>query len=107
MTCTGGLTCAAYGAYQAATLPAGSSFTCTGTTACACTQSILSTSTDSGTYSTTGSDIVVTSAVSGTTTSEGYCVQGSTLHLITVDPTMPTGPGGMAAIVKDIVGQKQ
>jgi hypothetical protein len=36
----------------------------------------------------------------------GYCVQGSTLHLITVDPSMSTGPGGQATIVKDIVGQK-
>jgi hypothetical protein len=106
-TCTGGLTCAAYGEYQAATLPAGASFTCTGTTACACTQSILNTSTDSGTYSTTGSNVVITSAVTGTTNSGGYCIQGSTLHLVTVDPTMNTGPMGQATIAKDVVAQKQ
>ncbi len=106
-TCTGGLTCAAYGEYQAATLAAGASFTCTGTTACACTQAILSTSTDSGTYSTTGTNLVITSAVTGTTTSGGYCVQGSTLHLVTVDPTLNTGPMGQPTIVRDVVAQKQ
>ncbi len=106
-TCTNGLTCAGYGAYQAATLTPGATFTCTGTTTCACTQSILSTTTDSGTYSTTGSNVIVTSAVSGTTTVGGYCVQGSTLHLVTVDPTTSNGPMGQATISKDVTAQKQ
>jgi hypothetical protein len=29
------------------------------------------------------------------------------LHLVTVDPSMNTGPGGQATIAKDVVGQKQ
>ena len=107
VACTNGMTCVDYGLYQAAELPTGESFTCTGTTACVCTESILNTSADSGTYSTTGSNVVITSAVSGTTTSGGYCVQGSTLHLVTVDSTMNTGPMGQATIEKDVVGQKQ
>ncbi len=106
-TCTSGLTCVDYGAYQSATLPAGESFTCTGTTLCVCTQSVLSTTTDSGTYSTTGSNVVLTSAVSGTTNSGGYCVQGSTLHLVTVDPTTNNGPMGQATITRDVTAQKQ
>ena len=69
--------------------------------------SILSTSTDSGTYSTTGTDVVLTSAVTGSTNSGGYCVQGSTLHLVTVNPTINTGPMGQATIAKDVVAQKQ
>jgi hypothetical protein len=107
VACAGGLTCLDYGVYQAATLPAGSSFTCSGTAACVCTELILTTTTDSGTYSTAGSDVYLTSAVTGTSNSGGYCVQGSTLHLITIDPTMNTGPGGQPTIVKDVVAQKQ
>jgi hypothetical protein len=107
VSCTNGMTCVDYGLYQAASAPTGESFTCTGTAACVCTVSILNTSADSGTYSTVGSDVVITSAVTGATSSGGYCVQGSTLHLVTVDPTMNTGPMGQPTIAKDVLGQKQ
>ena len=67
------------------------------------TEAAAGTATDNGTYATTGSNISITSALTGATSSGGYCVQGSTLHLITLDATMNTGPMGGATINKDVI----
>jgi hypothetical protein len=106
-TCTNGLTCADYGIYQAAYLPPGTTFSCTGTTTCTCTESTTKSGSDTGTYVLSGSNATLTSTTTGTTSTNGYCVQGSTIHLITVDTTMHTGPNNQATIATDIVAQKQ
>jgi hypothetical protein len=105
-SCTGGMTCAAYGAYVQAGINTGT-FICTGTTTCSCTQTAVANVVDSGTYSLSGNNIVLTSASGGTTMTGAYCVQGGTLHLVTVDTTMNMGPMGQATIDKDVTAQKQ
>jgi hypothetical protein len=37
----------------------------------------------------------------------GYCVQGNTLHIISLSSTMSAGTMGTAAITSDVVAQKQ
>jgi hypothetical protein len=106
-SCLTGETCDYFASMFATELPAGATFTCTGSAGCSCTEAALVTNDDNGMYGTTGSNLVITSAVSGQTQTGGYCVQGSTLHLITVDATMHTGPMGGATINKDIVAVKQ
>jgi hypothetical protein len=103
-TCTSGLSCADYASYEQLILN-DPSFVCTGTTSCGCTQQSTSNSTNSGTYTLSGTDLNL-NASTGATATLGYCVQGSTIHLMSIDPTMHTGPGGQATIAKDIVGQK-
>jgi hypothetical protein len=104
-SCSGVTTCAALGAYVQASISAGT-FTCTGTTTCSCTQTVLANVVDTGTYSTAGNNLVLTSASSGTSMTGSYCVQGSTLHLVTIDATMNMGPMGQATIDKDLTAQK-
>ena len=105
ISCTSGLSCSDYGIYMSATM--GTPLSCSGTTSCMCTQSQATTSsTDTGTYTLSGSNLNITSSAGGAGTI-GYCVQGTTIHLITVDGTMHTGPGGQATIVKDTVAQKE
>jgi len=70
---------------------------CTGSGSCTCTVTGATTEATTGTYTTTGTDMVLTSATGGTDGGP-YCVQGSTLHLLTVDTTM-----AMAKIQSDIV----
>jgi hypothetical protein len=106
-SCLSGSTCDYFGSQIQAGLGAGQTFTCTGTSNCSCTQGLLTNIADSGSYGSAGSNLVLTSTVSGTTSTGGYCVQGSTLHLVTVDATMSTGPGGGPAINQDVVAQKQ
>lgn len=105
-TCLAGETCDYFASMFQGQLPANTTFTCTGSSACTCTEAASGTADDNGTYALSGSNISVTSAVSGSTSSGGYCVQGSTLHLITLDATMHTGPMGGATINKDVILQK-
>jgi hypothetical protein len=106
-TCTSGTTCAAFGAGVAAQLDTGETFVCTGTTTCGCTETAASVTTDNGTYSAGGTSLSLISALTGNGESGGYCVQGSTLHIITVDTTMNMGPMGQATIDEDITATKQ
>ena len=63
---------------------AASVVTCVGTTTCACSQSAWSPRTVvTGTYTTAGTTIQLTSSATDATTSS-YCVQGGLLHLMTV-----------------------
>jgi len=105
-SCAGGMTCGQLGASVQTSLNSGT-FSCTGTTTCSCTQTVLPSVVDTGTYSTTGDIVTITNASAGTAMSGGYCLQGSTLHLVTVDATMNTGPVGQPTIDKDITAQKQ
>ena len=70
---------------------------CSGSSSCTCTLTGVSTESTTGTYTTAGTNMTLTSATGGTDGGP-YCVQGSTLHLLTVDTTMP-----MAKIQSDIV----
>jgi hypothetical protein len=107
ISCTQGLSCAQYGAYLASLRSTGTSLSCTGTSTCVCQETITENDSDSGTYVLSGSNATITSNSTGTPSTNGYCVQGSTIHLITVDPTMSTGPNHQATIVSDVVGHKQ
>lgn len=107
LSCANGTTCAEFGSTIQQSLPAGETFNCTGTSACTCTETATSDTVDTGTYSTAASNLALTSASGSGSINGGYCVQGSTLHLITVDTTMNMGPMGQATIDKDITAQKQ
>ena len=102
-SCLNGETCDYFASMFQGQLPANTTFSCTGSSACTCTEAAAGAATDNGTYALTGSNISITSAVTGATSSGGYCVQGSTLHLITLDATMMTGPMGGATINKDVI----
>jgi hypothetical protein len=81
------------------------SFVCSGTSSCVCILQSTSNSTNTGSYTLSGTDLNLNTSTGGTATL-GYCVQGSTIHLMSIDPTMHTGPGGQATIARDIVGNK-
>lgn len=102
-SCLTGETCDYFASMFQNQLPANVTFTCTGSSACSCTEVAAGTASDNGTYALTGSNISITSAVSGATSSGGFCVQGSMLHLITLDATMNGGPMGGATINKDVI----
>jgi hypothetical protein len=106
LSCTQGLSCADYGAYLAALASPGTSIACSGTSSCTCIQTSTEGGTVSGTYVLSGGDITLTNST-GSSSTAGFCVQGSTIHLITVDPTMHTGPGNQATISSDVIGLKQ
>ncbi|MGA7124463.1 MAG: hypothetical protein WBY94_30455 [Polyangiaceae bacterium] len=75
---------------------------------CNCSASASSpTTSDSGTYSISGTTVTITSANGGTASMEGYCVQGNTLHILSLSSTMSAGAMGMATITSDIVAQRQ
>jgi hypothetical protein len=105
--CVAGQTCADFAAPFAAQLPVGETFTCAGSAACLCTETVAANTTDSGTYALTGANgVTLTSTSGGAAMTGNFCVQGSTLHLITLDTTMDTGPMGQATIDKDVTAQK-
>jgi hypothetical protein len=107
MSCIGGQTCDQWATIQS--LTQGAAFACgDSSTNCVCTETFSDSSSDNGTYTVSGSNIYITSGVTGATSEIGYCIQGdSTIHFITVDPNMHTGPGGQATIFKDTVAQRQ
>jgi len=107
LSCTGGEDCLTYGTYLSLLQSPGTTISCSGTTACTCAQTTSSSLSDSGTYVLSGSNATLTSSTTGSPSTNGYCVQGSTIHLIVVDPTMSTGPNHQATIVSDLVGHKQ
>jgi len=96
-SCLMGQTCAALNTALQAQMTAGQSVSCAGSGSCNCTFNIISTDAETGTYTTAGTEMALTSAA-GSTSGGPYCVQGSTLHLLTVDTSMP-----MATIQSDIV----
>ena len=83
------------------------SFTCGGSGSCSCRFTLKPTTTsDSGTYSTSGTTMALT-ATSGGIDGGDYCVQDKTLHLVSVDRTTNMGPMGQATIEADVTYSKQ
>lgn len=64
---------------------------CSGSSSCTCTFTLApQTTSESGTYTTSGTTITTTDSTGATSSSE-YCVQGSELHMLQVDMTMAMG----------------
>jgi hypothetical protein len=104
MTCLTGQTYAQYATaleQQSGTLSA----SCSGTTTCACTLSSQQVNDESGTYTSSGTTLTLTSTA-GTSATGDYCVQGTSLHLVDVDTTSNLGPNGQATIDDDSVFTK-
>jgi hypothetical protein len=79
------------------------SVSCSGSGSCTCAiVGTLDVENSAGTYATAGTTLTLTAASGGNGDSGPYCVQGSTLHLVTVDMSM-----AMAKITGDIVLTKQ
>jgi hypothetical protein len=77
-----------------------SSFSCTGSTDCNCTLTQAAPQMESGTYTTSVTEVTMTPDGGGDASSSPYCVQGSTLHIVTLDSNDST------KIAADIVGTK-
>lgn len=73
---------------------------CAGSSSCTCTITGVQTEAETGTYTTAGTEMTLTDSA-GSLDGGPYCVQGSTLHLLTIDTTMP-----MATIQSDMVFTK-
>jgi hypothetical protein len=93
--------CADFEAQTQASLKAGETIACTGTTTCSCTESVgPKIETDNGTYEATGTNVAYTSAVTGTTERGSYCVEGSRVHFVALKT------GAANSIASDVVGTK-
>jgi hypothetical protein len=79
-----------------------STATCTGTSTCTCDYSgTLSLPTATGTWSTSGTTLVLDNG-----TGDPYCVAGNRLHVMTIAPTA-MGPTGEPLTIGALVGTKQ
>jgi len=100
------LTCADVDAQFQAIVTLGTDFqaaSCSGASTCTCTLTLTpQTITRQGTYQTTGTNLTLM-ASDGSTDGGAYCVQGDTLHLITVGTTMNMGTMGAVTIDSDIL----
>jgi hypothetical protein len=77
--------------------------TCSGSGSCTCAiVGTLDIENSAGTYATAGTTLTLTATSGGNGDSGPYCVQGSTLHLVSVDMSM-----AMAKITGDIVLTRQ
>jgi len=106
-SCAGASPCRDWATIQS--LTAGAAYSCgENTTSCLCTETFSDSSSDNGTYNIGAGHLFLTSSVTGVQSDVGYCIQGggSTIHFITVDPSMHTGPGGGPTIFKDVVATK-
>ena len=79
---------------------------CTGDTTCACQMSLGGTTTETGSYSVMGTALETSPSggVGGGVTS--YCVTGTRLHFISIDPSGAVGPTGEPRIGSDTVLQR-
>jgi hypothetical protein len=75
-------------------------------TACVCNEMVVLDSAETGTYATSGTALTTTPAGQAATTDQ-YCVQGTALHDILVDMTMPMGGIGTVKVAGDFVLTKQ
>lgn len=78
---------------------------CTGAATCACSLVESASSSEAGTYTTSGS-ILQTVNADGTATQTDYCVRGTRLHFINLDTDAPR-PEGEAAIASDTVLERR
>ena len=87
LSCTTFATCADLQADRATSMPTWV-VTCTGTTTCDCIATIsVPGKAVTGTYTTSGTNVVMTDSGSTDPRTDAYCVQGNTLHLMSVSPT--------------------
>jgi hypothetical protein len=102
-SCLGATTCDQLAAgLQGALADAGVSAACTTSAlGCVCTVSGSALAIDtSGTYTTSGTNVTTTPTTGGTSSTSGYCVQGSTLYIL-------NAPGMTGGGASEIVAQKQ
>jgi hypothetical protein len=100
-SCLTGVTCSAIEQLFASYFGGNdSSFSCTGSSDCNCTLTQSAPQMESGTYTTSGTEVTMTPDGGGAASSSPYCVQGSTLHIVTLDSNDST------KIAADIVGTK-
>jgi hypothetical protein len=65
---------------------------CAGSSSCTCTFALApQTTSETGTYTTSGAMITTTDNLGTASAPTSYCVQGNELHMLTVDMTMPMG----------------
>jgi hypothetical protein len=104
-SCLGGASCADVNtAIQSMVGTAGiTSATCSGSGSCTCAiAGTVDVENSAGTYATADTTLTLTASSGGNGDSGPYCVQGSSLHLITIDMSM-----AMAKITGDIILAKQ
>ena len=99
-TCVAGITCAEFGVMLEESFGPTETFTCTGASDCTCTEAGITNENNSGSYEITGTNVVHTSAAGNGTSTNGYCVQGSTFHLMKLDATATNGIRVAAVAVK-------
>src|SRR5262249_32307723 len=68
--------------------------------ACACYLTQQTTTSEGGTYAVSG-QVLETVKADGTKTDTDYCVADGRLHLVIVDTSSNTGPGGQATVAAD------
>jgi hypothetical protein len=104
-SCLQGQSCAEVNAAIQATVGTDgiTSAACSGSGSCTCAVAgTVDVENSAGTYATAGTTLTLTATSGGNGDSGPYCVQGSTLHLVSVDMSM-----AMAKITGDIVLNKQ
>ena len=101
-SCLMGQSCAVVNALIQAEVGTGgiTAASCSGSSSCTCTITGVQTEAATGTYTTAGTEMTLTDSA-GALDGGPYCVQGSTLHRLTVDTTTP-----MATIRSDMVFTK-
>ncbi len=98
--CLQGLSCSALNAlFQYETGgTTGATISCTGSSSCTCVISAPQTTSEDGTYTTSGTTLTTTPG-SGGSAAQPYCVDGSTLHIISLGEDATT-------ILADVIGKK-
>jgi hypothetical protein len=81
---------------------------CAGAGACVCTAVVVSSTNDeAGTYAVMGTFFNAMPAGDTTFVAHDYCVEGDTMHLVSLDPGGATGPDGRPAIIYDVVSRRR
>jgi hypothetical protein len=112
-SCLAGSTCADVNAAIQADLAANpspgiTSVSCLGSSACTCRFTVGPVPLlESGTYTTAGTTLTLTSAADGSVDQGGYCINGTTGHLMTLVMSMPMGSMGTMTIDEDTVMVRQ
>jgi len=105
-SCLNGATCADVNQAEQGIVGMGGidSVSCVGTSSCTCTMHLtVDVENSTGTYTTAGTQLTLTATSGGNGDNGPYCVQGSTLHLLGLDMTMPM----MGKVQSDITFMKQ
>jgi hypothetical protein len=89
--------------------PSVQSYSCVAAgSACKCTEVLTAVNTnETGNYTSAGTQLTTTPNDGSGPSTDDYCVQGTQLHVISVDTSMNMGPMGQATISNDIVLTRQ